>query len=165
MKSKKWSDHGTHISISNIKPTNLQPRNKHIERSSNKTTEMNNPETISSSLFQSLTNPDLKISTSVIHFVNGQIWKVTPSHWIARPTMMAFMTWFQRAQSGLTHFMAVISSEVPLKNHNQQRDQLSSPFPSPRPHRSPQPQPTPTKTQKNPASPTKPSHLHLQPNS
>ena len=39
--------------------------------------------------------------------------------------MMAFMTRFQRAQSGFTHFMAFISSKVPLKTHNQQRDQLS----------------------------------------
>ena len=61
-----------------IKPTNLQPINKHIERSSNKPTEMNNPKPISSSLFQSLTNPDPTISASVIHFVNGQIWNITP---------------------------------------------------------------------------------------
>ena len=41
--------------------------------------------------------------------------------------MMAFVTQFQRARFGLTHFMAFISSEAPLKTHNyQQRDQLSS---------------------------------------
>ena len=34
-----------------FKPANLQSRNKHIERSSNKSTEMNNSEPISSSLF------------------------------------------------------------------------------------------------------------------
>ena len=42
--------------------------------------------------------------------------------------MMAFVTRFQQAWFGLTHFMAFISLETPLKTHNQQRDQLSSPF-------------------------------------
>ena len=62
-----------------FKPANLQSRNKHIERSSNKSTKMNNSEPISSSLFQSLTNPDSIIFASVIHFINGQIWNATPS--------------------------------------------------------------------------------------
>ena len=62
-----------------FKPANLQSINKHIERSSNKSTEMNNPEPISSSLFQSSTNQDPIIFASVIHFINGQIWNATPS--------------------------------------------------------------------------------------
>ena len=40
--------------------------------------------------------------------------------------MMAFVTGFQRARFGFTHFMAFMSSEAPLKTHNRQCDQLSS---------------------------------------